>query len=105
MKQIGKEDRFVQALKGVQYIVINKCFGGFGVSELALDRYYQYTGTRPSEFERDDPTLVRIVRELGDEANGGYAKLHIVEIPGDVAWQIEEYDGNEWVAEQHRTWG
>jgi hypothetical protein len=23
----------------------------------------------------------------------------IVEIPADVAWQIEEYDGAEWVAE------
>jgi hypothetical protein len=27
-----------------------------------------------------------------------------VDIPDDVKWEIEEYDGNEWVAEVHRTW-
>ena len=27
-----------------------------------------------------------------------------VSIPDDVEWQIEEYDGMEWVAEAHRTW-
>ncbi len=25
-------------------------------------------------------------------------------IPDDVKWQIEEYDGLEWIAEKHRTW-
>ena len=37
-------------------------------------------------------------------ANGNHANLKIVEIPGDVKWHVEEYDGNEWVAEDHRTW-
>ena len=27
-----------------------------------------------------------------------------VEIPDDVEWQIEEYDGSEWIAEKHRIW-
>jgi hypothetical protein len=27
-----------------------------------------------------------------------------VDIPDDVNWYIEEYDGNEHVAERHRTW-
>jgi hypothetical protein len=48
--------------------------------------------------------LIQVVEELGDGANGYFAKLKIVEIPDDVLWQIEEYDGKEWVAEQHRTW-
>jgi len=30
--------------------------------------------------------------------------LAIVEIPDDVEYTIEEYDGNEHVAEAHRTW-
>jgi hypothetical protein len=30
--------------------------------------------------------------------------LLIVEVPADVDWYIEEYDGLEWVAEKHRTW-
>jgi hypothetical protein len=53
---------------------------------------------------RDDPYLVKIVKELGSSASGGHAKLKIVEIPGDVLWHIGEYDGVEWVAEDHRTW-
>ena len=32
------------------------------------------------------------------------AKLKIVEIPDDVEWIIEEYDGKEWIAEDHRRW-
>jgi hypothetical protein len=53
---------------------------------------------------RDDPVLVELIRELGIACNGEYARLKIVKIPADVAWQIEEYDGREWVSEQHRTW-
>jgi hypothetical protein len=53
---------------------------------------------------RDDPTLIQIVEELGPRAAGRYAQLRIVEIPDGVDWQIEEYDGAEWVAEKHRTW-
>lgn len=55
-------------------------------------------------FERNDPTLIEVVEELGAAANGRFAELKIVEIPDDVKWQIEEYDGVEWVAEEHRTW-
>lgn len=56
------------------------------------------------DLDRDDPVLVQVVRELGSEASGRHADLKIVEIPADVEWQIEEYDGLEWVAEKHRTW-
>lgn len=56
------------------------------------------------EINRDDPDLIRVVEELGEEANGHYASLKIIEIPSDVKWIIEEYDGSEWVAEEHRTW-
>lgn len=56
------------------------------------------------DIDRDDPILVQVVQELGKYANGPHANLKIVEIPADVYWQIDEYDGNEWVAEKHRTW-
>lgn len=56
------------------------------------------------EIARDDPVLIQVVEELGEDANSRYSELKIVEIPDDVAWQIDEYDGTEWVAEQHRTW-
>lgn len=56
------------------------------------------------ELDRDDPVLVQVIRELGELANTRYASLKIVEIPAEVEWQIEEYDGLEWIAEKHRTW-
>ena len=56
------------------------------------------------EIDRDDPVLVQTVEELGDDANGDHANLKITTIPDGVDWVIGEYDGNEWVAEAHRTW-
>lgn len=53
---------------------------------------------------RNDSALVQVVEELGESANGQYSKLKVIEIPDDVEWCVEEYDGSEWVAEKHRTW-
>ena len=97
------------ALKGVRSIVINTCYGGFGLSARALSEYKKMAGINDpdfyeSEIPRDDPYLVKVVRELGMSANGPHANLKIVVIPGDVSWHIGEYDGTEWVAEDHRTW-
>ena len=50
------------------------------------------------------PRLLECVEKLGEEANGTYAELKIVEIPDDVNWEIGEYDGLEWVEEVHRRW-
>jgi hypothetical protein len=30
---------------------------------------------------------------MGDEANGRFSELKVVDIPDDVEWQIDEYDG------------
>src|SRR4030042_1561206 len=57
----------------------------------------------PRNQQRDDPNLIRVVEELGVQANSQHAKLEIVEIPDGVEWVIQEYDGLEWVAEKHRT--
>jgi hypothetical protein len=56
------------------------------------------------EIARDDAYLVATVEALGKDANGRHSNLKVVTIPSDVEWQIEEYDGAEWVAEKHRTW-
>jgi hypothetical protein len=58
----------------------------------------------PREIERNDPILVRVVEEMGEKADGKNSRLSIVEIPDDIEWTIEDYDGSEWVAEKHRTW-
>ena len=90
-------------------VVINTCFGGFGLSELALVTIAERKRVKVADFsvydlDRDDYDLVTVVEGLGDKANGSHAKLKVVEIPADVAWQIEEYDGSEHIAEQHRIW-
>lgn len=54
--------------------------------------------------DRANPILVQVVKELGQEASGLSASLKIVEIPDDVKWHIEEYDGCESIHENHRVW-
>ena len=56
------------------------------------------------DIERNNQYLVRVVEELPDEANGRFAELKVVDIPDEVEWQLEEYDGKEWIAEKHRIW-
>ena len=90
-------------------IVINDRHGGFALSEEAIAVYkaaHNITNENfwDREIPRDDSVLVSIVETLGERANNSYSRLSVVEIPDDVAWQIEEYDGCEWVAEVHRTW-
>jgi hypothetical protein len=141
----------------VKEVVINKQYGGFGLSPEAQvmlagfqgkhlffyvqtkmrfrdgvdefrrtnqpkDAFLVYTLTRDlgevvndlpngddwfseGDIARDDPNLVKVVKELGDAANTTFSTLVIVKIPDDVEWEVEEYDGLEWVAEKHRTWG
>lgn len=138
-------------------LVINKCYGGFGLSPKAQIEYakrkfgqtlYFYVQTKynfkdgedeyikmdPDEvvqnfydvytvdhgevfkgrnaegffypdIERNDPILVEVVEELGvGPSSGSYAELSIVEIPDDVNWEIDEYDGMESVRERSRSW-
>lgn len=106
--EMSSED-FMKVLKGVRHVVINTCYGGFGLSDRAIVKYKEMAGIKDTDWydrdvPRDDPYLVKIVRDMGMAANGAHANLKIVEIPGDVEWEIAEYDGNEWVAEKHRTW-
>jgi hypothetical protein len=135
-------------------IVINNCFGGFGLSYAGVMKYAELAGIQvfgyaddwtdgysmnapvvrassssPSviywltndlgdvitrddlnnrgewfhdrDIPRDDPNLIKVVRMLKKKANGTCASLVIKKIPNDVNWQIEEYDGNEHIAEQH----
>lgn len=88
-------------------VVINACFGGFGLSDKGRARLEALSGHRRPydlEIKRDDPHLVQVVEEMGTEAGHGLSELRVVEIPEGVEWQVEEYDGTEWVAEKHRTW-
>ena len=137
-------------------LVINKCYGGFGLSDKAIEMImkrkglgcYRYKQTKysfesgineyirceefdentlftyyqtedlgekvnnlPSEtcwyygnLERNDEDLIAVVEELGEEADGRFANLRIVDIPDDIEWELEYYDGVETVHELHRSW-
>jgi hypothetical protein len=126
-------------------VVINRCYGGFGLSLKAVeklkgcghirkmkrseyfkmdvyvndkqkqadhlricnilaDKTHVYTDEHRNS-ERDCPKLVKVVEEMGKEASGPHGELEVVEIPADVKYTIEEYDGIEHIAEAHRTWG
>lgn len=90
-------------------VVINKCFGGFSLSHSAMARLRDGGGSQDnwywsSDVARRDPLLVAVVEDLGDAANGTYAKLRVVEIPDGVDYEIDEYDGMEKVNEKHRSW-
>lgn len=52
---------------------------------------------------REHPDLIAVVKKLGKKANGMCADLKIIKIPVDVKYTIEEYDGIEWIAEEHET--
>lgn len=112
-------------------VVINTCYGGFDLSEVAMRRYaeligidlvvesesgyesfkHYYVGSKSDEnyfnvrdIGRADPLLVQVVEELGEACNTQVSELKIVDIPDNVAWHIADYDGLEHVAEDHRTW-
>lgn len=94
-------------------VVKNVCFGGFNLSDEALARLSKLTGKSLNKCwadyvnytnNRTAPELIQVVEELGNKANGTYAKLVIVEVPDDAIWTIEDYDGMETIEEVHRVW-
>jgi hypothetical protein len=106
-------------------VVINQCFGGFGLSAKAKQKYLELKGvTRvvikkndwgnltafvdgkeyyDGDMDRTDPILVQVVEELGKHANGAHADLTVVEIGKGVQYRINEYDGNESIEYAYAT--
>lgn len=135
-------------------IILNKCYGGFGVSNIAYELYANKKGLKLYPYWKDyksnmfhkcvdmynnkntiiyyfikdygehihrdninwndllyldseyraDPVLVEVVEELGEDANGEYAKLVIVDIPDGLNYMIDEYDGIETLHEKVKVW-
>lgn len=107
-------------------IVINNCFGGFSISEecaklmaekgcqvakAELEEYkkdgswygYGYVNGLPG-YDRTSNYLIEAVEELGERANNMCSELKVIEIPDDINYYINDYDGMETVEETHRSW-
>lgn len=82
-------------------VVINRCFGGFGLSHEAL-KHLGISEDDQYELERTDPRLVEAVEKLGKQASGSWSDLLVVEIPDDMPYYIDDYDGAETIHENHR---
>jgi hypothetical protein len=96
-------------------VVINKCFGGFHLSDAACARLIELgaryvRAARPDEttesifghkfmvedhsIPRHDPLLIQVVEELGEAASGDFSELIVFEIEGN-RYRIGEHDGAE----------
>lgn len=75
--------------------------GSFLVDKVAKKVYY--CDRHEHEFRRH-PDVIAIVKKLGKKSWGKCAELKIVDIPDGTDFTIEEYDGNEHIAEAHETW-
>ena len=93
---VPKEERVVNAESDFWTMTVEE--------KAAYNDTYSRQNFSDRYIPRNDPLLVQVVEEMGKDADGGFAELKVVEIPDDVEWQIDEYDGSEWVAEKHRTW-
>lgn len=134
-------------------VLLNKCYGGFGVSSQGYLLYAKKKGLplcaykhnpdtglcervsienngdfgvhyflkdfgdsfkpEPQDWEhkvhfdeasREDPILVEVVEELGDSASDTYSALVVVDIPDDMHYTIDYYDGYEELHESVPTW-
>ena len=91
----------------------NICYGGFSLSDKAVsmlndmkglkgkDKLSNYSYGYPDNSKglyRHDPDLIKVIEQLGEEANGRHSRIQIREIQG-VRYIIDEYDGIETVLE------
>lgn len=88
-------------------VVINTCFGGFGLSKEGVDEYNKRSGKNLESWDtllldRHDPDLVAMVRDMGGKElviNGQFSSLSVDKIPIYMQdfYSIKEYDGQEYI--------
>lgn len=82
-------------------IVLNKCYGAFGLSEAA----YKYMGLEWPDYcrigtaycgDRTNENLINCVKTLGNEANAFCSDLRVVSIPDEEIKSYEIVDNDGW---------
>ena len=56
------------------------------------------------EDKREDPIFIEVVEKLGEKANTRFSDLKIVEIPDDLDYVIDDYDGVETLHQKVQEW-
>lgn len=74
-------------------IVLSEDFGNKVLIDRSSDLFFQHV-ISDCDMPRYDKDLIDVVETLGDEANGRFAELQVVEIDDD-RYRIIEYDGLE----------
>ncbi len=106
-EKIGIKEIFAYKFKGKEYVkvngVANEIFIVYFIKDLGesfssyeLDNYSSFKLVL-DENRRQDPILIEVVEELGDEASGLFGNLKVVEVPDELDnnYVIDEYDGFE----------
>lgn len=101
-------------------VLINNCYGGYGISHEACKLWLERNNISFIEtkddygdpqfiidndisyvshlISRDDPYMIQIFEEKGSEfVSGECAELILVEVPDGCQYRIGEYDGMEWI--------
>lgn len=74
-------------------LIINTCYGGFSVSKEWAERLGVYY--HDEENLRYNTELISAI-EAGENVNGTYANLKVVELPENCTdYYVDEYDGSE----------
>lgn len=80
-------------------VVYNDCYGGFGLSEKAID-WLISKGIKEDNIdvlERHHPLLVECVETLGSKASNDRYSLLKIALISEPIYRIQEYDGIEQV--------
>ncbi len=89
-------------------IAINYTYGGFHLSSKAILRLSEMglKNVHPLGIgiNRDDPILIQVIEELGDESSKIPGEIKIIQIPDHIDWAIKDYDGLEYIVEKHKSW-
>lgn len=106
LRELGHKGALKETLVGEYYDVSNPAT----VRESFIrniESYHAWSGFGP----RNDPILLRVFEEMGDEACAPMwspedsFSFRIIEIPDDVEFDVVQGDcGGEYIAEKHRTW-
>ena len=99
-KDVFKTEVMIEDIGEIEKSVSISCSYSLNDPESEEDRenFYDF------DIERNDPALVQVVKEMANDAHRYSDELKIIKIPDGVEWEIQECDGNEWIAEKHRTW-